>query len=80
MRVKELQEQLSKFDPDLELMCYSEDENLLSANRGFVLFDVLAANKVEAEHTRLNDQTPYLKMGRSPTSAAIAILEVTSDF
>jgi DNA invertase Pin-like site-specific DNA recombinase len=74
MRVKELQELLSKFDPDLEVVCYSQDRISSSVQRGFVLFEVLDASKLEAERTRLDVETPYLKMGKSPTSVTIASL------
>lgn len=36
MTVRELQEHLSKLDPELDLVCYSEDEELLGDNRGFI--------------------------------------------
>jgi hypothetical protein len=44
MKVRELQEHLSKLDPELDVLCYSEDEKLLTEKRGFVLFDILAVN------------------------------------
>jgi len=80
MKVRELQEHLSKLDPELEVLCYSEDEKLLTEKRGFILFDILAVNTSEAERLRLEDGTPYLKLERGPNSVAMATLEVTSDF
>lgn len=80
MKVRELQEQLSKLDPELDVVCYSEDKRLLVDGRGFILFDVLAVSTAEAERLRLDDGTPYLTFDRAPASAAIATLEVTSDF
>jgi len=80
MKVQELQEQLNKLDPELDVVCYSEDERLLAEGRGFILFDVLAVSPAEAEWLRLNDGTPYLTFGSGPASVAIATLEVTSDF
>ena len=80
MKVRELQEKLSKLDPALDVMCYGEDERLLVKERGFILFDILAVNKAEAERLRLDDGTPYLTFSKGPTSEIIAILEVTSDF
>jgi hypothetical protein len=80
MKVRELQEYLSKFDPEINVLCYSEDEKLLAEKRGFILFDILAVSIAEAEQLRLDDDTPYLKFGRSPASVTIATLEVTSDF
>ncbi len=80
MKVRELQEHLSKFDPELEILCYSEDEKVLTEKRGFILFDILAVNASEAERVRLEDGTPYLKFERGPNSVAMATLEITSAF
>lgn len=80
MKVQELQENLSKLDPELDVVCYSEDERLLVKGRGFVLFDVLAVSTTETERLRLDDGTPYLKFERGPGPANIATLEITSDF
>ncbi len=80
MKVRELREQLSKLDPELDVVCYSEDERFLVEKRGFILFDVLAVSTAEAERLRLDDGTPYLTFDSGPALAAIATLEVTSDF
>jgi hypothetical protein len=80
MKVRELKEHLSKLDPDLDVVCYSEDERLLVEGRGFILFDVSGVSMDEAERFRLDDGTPYLRFDKGPKSAAIVILKVTSDF
>lgn len=80
MKVRELQEHLSKLDPELDVVCYSEDERLLVEKRGFILFDILAVSTTEAERLHLNDGTPYLKFGQGPASVAMATLEIISDF
>ena len=80
MKVRELQEHLSKLDPELEVLCYSEDERLLVEKRGFILFDILAVSTAKAERLRLKDGTPYLKFEQGPDSVEMATLEVTSDF
>ncbi len=80
MKVRELQEHLSKLDPELDIVCYSEDERLLVEKRGFILFDILAVSTAEAERFRFEDGTPNLKFDRGPASFAMTILEVTSDF
>lgn len=80
MRVRELQERLSKLDPQLEVLCYCEDKKLVTESRGFILLDVLAVNNTEAERLRLDDGTPYLKFGKGPDASIIATLEVTTDF
>lgn len=80
MKVKELQERLRKLDPEFELVCYSEDEHLLAERRRFVIFDVLAVEKAEAERVRLDDGTPYLKFGKGPAAETVAYLQITTDF
>lgn len=84
MKVRELQEQLSKFDPEMHIVCYSEDERLLVdnplENRGFILFDISGTNVTEAEMLRLDDGTPYLKLERGPKSTKMVTLDITSDF
>ena len=52
MKIRELQEQLSKLDPELDVLCYSEDERLLAEGRGFILFDVLAVSTADVERFR----------------------------
>jgi len=80
MKIRELQEQLNKLDPELDVVCYSEDERLLVEGRGFILLDVLAVSTAEAERLRLDDGTPYLKFEMGTASATIATLEITSNF
>lgn len=41
---------------------------------------IKAAGATEAEWVRLGDGTPYLKLGKSPSSEDFALLEVTTDF
>ncbi|WP_287125871.1 hypothetical protein [Desulfobacter sp.] len=80
MKVREIQEHLSKLDPELEVVCYSEDERLLVEKRDFILFDILAVNSTNAKRLRLEDGTPYLKFEKGPDSAVITTIEVTADF
>jgi hypothetical protein len=80
MKVRELQEKLSKLDPNLEVICYTEDESLLPKNEAFRLLDILEVSTTNAERVRLDDSTPYLKLGKGPDTSEIALLEVTADF
>lgn len=80
MKVRELQQQLNKLDPDLEVLCFSEDEILQSKGQMFRLFDIAAVSTTQAEMVRLEDNTPYLKLGKSPASKSLATLEITLDF
>ncbi len=80
MTVRELQQRLSELDPELGVVCYSEDAELLQQGRAFVLFNVESVETTEAERLRLDDQTPYLKLGKGPLSTRLASLLVTTDF
>ena len=80
MKVKELQERLDALDPELEIVCYSEDENLLAEGRDFVLLDITGVFTTDAERMRLDDGTPSLRLGKEPHSSTIGTLEVTTDF
>jgi len=80
MKVRELQEHLSKLDPEIDVVCYSEDENLLVERRGFILFDIVDVSMRVVEPIRLNDQTPYIKFVEGSASVPKAIVEITSDF
>lgn len=80
MKVRDLQEKLSKLDPGLEVVCYSEDEKLLTGNQGFILLDILAVDTSEGERNRLDDGFPSMTFGSGPNAEVVATLEVTSDF
>jgi len=80
MKVRELQKHLSKIDPELDVLCYSEDTNLLPEGQLFRLLDIESINTIDSELVRLDDGTPYLKMGKGPSSVVLTILEVTSTF
>ncbi len=80
MKVRQLQEHLSKLDPELEVLCYSEDERLLVEKRGLILFDILAVGTANAERLLLGGETPYLKFDQGPDSVEMATLEITTDF
>ena len=80
MKVRELQAKLSKLDPELDVICYSEDERFLDKKRCFIVFEVSEISITKAKRVRLEDRTPYLKLGDGPDSVKLATLEVTSDF
>lgn len=55
MKVRKLQEQLSKLNPELDVVCYSEDEKLLAKGQGLIVFNIVAIDTKEAERIRLDD-------------------------
>ena len=80
MKVRELIRGLSSLDPDLEVLCYTEDERFVAAGTLFRLLKVEAVDVTHGEQVRLDDGTPYLKLGKGSSSAALATLTVTADF
>jgi hypothetical protein len=80
MKVRELLKHLDKLAPELAVLCYTEEERFLAEGRDFIPFDISDVSTAKAERLRLGDGTPYLKFDKRPRSAAMAILEVTSDF
>jgi hypothetical protein len=80
MKVHELQERLGKLDPELDVLCYTEDTKIVGADVGFRLLEIEDVTTTHGEQLRLDDGTPYLKLGKGPNSTALATLEVTAVF
>jgi hypothetical protein len=80
MKVKELVEQLSKLDQELDVICYSEDECLLVPGHIFRLLHISDVSITEGENRRGDDGIPTLKLERSLLSSKYAVIEVTTDF
>ena len=80
MKVKDLVKQLNKLDPELEVLCYSEDNDLLASKHGFRLLDINGVSIIEGEKRRGDDQIPSLKLGKTSLSQKHVVIEVTSDF
>lgn len=80
MKVKELQEQLGKLDPNCEVICYTEDEPLQTDETIFRILEIQSIHVFDGEMTRLEDQTPYLKLVKSSRSKKFASINVTLEF
>lgn len=80
MKVRELQQRLSKLDPELDVLCYTEDSKLVPADAHFRLLEIEDVQTTHGEQVRLDDGTPYLKLGMGPASVVLATLVVTADF
>jgi hypothetical protein len=62
MRVRELQEALAKFDPELEVLAYTEDESLVNApGHIFRLMDIEHVSEGEGERLKGRDGIPTMK-------------------
>lgn len=80
MKVKDLIDKLSTLDPNLDLVCYSEDESLLVEGQNFKIMEMESVECIHAEKLRDELRRPTLKIGKSEGSAKLAILNVISDF
>jgi len=80
MRVRELQEQLAKFDPDLEVLAYTEDEALLAEGHIFRLLYVDDVDTAEGVLLKGTDGTPSMRFERSDSSRVVVTLGVTGSF
>lgn len=80
MKVKELIAALSKLDPDLPVICYSEDEALQAEGHMFRLLEINHVDALEGEMMRDDNGVATLKLGNSPLSTKMASIDVTTDF
>ena len=80
MKVRELQDQLGKLDPALEVVCYTEDPSFHAEGHGFRLLEIEAVDTTQGEWAKNDDGIPSLKLGKGPSSVKLAVLKVTSDF
>ena len=80
MKVKEMMGALAKYDPDLEVICYSEGEQILPPRHLFRLLDLDGVDIVEGERQRDDNGVPGLKIGKSNAAMKHVVLNVTTDF
>lgn len=80
MKVKELISELSKLDPQLDVLCYTEDDAFLPAGHLFRLLKLDRVSVTEGEQQRGDDQVPTLKIGKGAHSVRLATIEIISNF
>lgn len=80
MKVQQLLDQLKKLDPSLDVLCYCESYDSLTEKTHVLVLEVDSVSATQVEKNRLDDDTPYLKFGKSSESFDVAILELTTDF
>jgi hypothetical protein len=78
MKIKELIAELQKLDPNLNVLCSSEDPNGLPQGHAFKLFEIESVAVVEAESTRL-DGKPYFKLGPGSGAQRYSLIQITND-
>gem|GEM_PF-925474 len=80
MNVKDLIQILEKYDPEIEVLGYSEDQELLTGKQGFKLFEILDVTANDAEKCRDEKGKPSLKFTTSEKSQKHVLMEITTDF
>lgn len=80
MKVKELINKLGQLNPDTDVLCYTEDEALLPKGQLFRLLDIESVSEAEGEKCRLDDNTPYMKLGKGSASQKHVFIGVTGVF
>ena len=80
MKVKELIQRLSQFDGELDVLCYTEEGDILPADHLFRLLEINGVSVAEGEKCRGDDQVPSLKFGQSPHGHGYVLIDITSDF
>lgn len=79
MKVKELIEQLEKQDPELEILCFSEDEDILPEGEAFRMFKVESVTDTGVVNKDDANQ-PAPTSGRTPIAENNVTILITSDF
>jgi len=80
MKVKELISELSKHDPELDVICYTEDEQFLQKNHLLRLIEIDSINVVAGEKRRADDGIPTLKLGSEGYSEKHVMINLLTDF
>ena len=80
MTVRELVAALQKFDPNLDVYCFTEDDSLLAPSHEFRVLEISDVKSVSAEKCRGADDVLSLKMGSSESSSRHVLIDVTADF
>jgi len=68
------------FDGNLDVLCSTEDENLIAKNYPFRLLEITDISEIEAEKFRGEDWLATLKLQKTSYSQKHVIIGVTSDF
>ena len=80
MKVRELITQLEKFDPNLDVYCYTEDECFATEGKSIWVLDLQHVETVTAELSRDARHLPIIKFGNSSSATTIVTINVSLDF
>lgn len=81
MKVKDLINKLEKLEPEMDVLCYiEEDEEIFKDGHFFRFLSITNVSTAKGERTRGEDGVASMKFKRSDISEEIVTLEVTSIF
>jgi hypothetical protein len=80
MKVHELIAKLKSIDQNIDIICYTEDDNQLPPGHTFKIFEIESLEVTEGEKVKGEDEVPSIKFGKSNYSQSHAIISITSDF
>lgn len=78
MKVSELINCLKQFDGELNILCSSEDQDLLAENHLFRLFEIDNIGIAEGEMKRVDDAVPSIRFGKTEYSQKFVVIDLTS--
>ena len=80
-KVKDLIDELQKYDSELEVLCYIEEEEpIITEEHPFRLLALTHLETTVGEKLRSEDGIASMKFGRSENSVTVVTLSVTSIF
>jgi hypothetical protein len=79
MKVKDLITKLQALNAESDVICICDDDEFLSPGKLFQLFEIDDISSMDATKTRLDDNTPYLKLGKGDLSELHALIGITSN-
>jgi len=79
MKVKDMLSKLRTLNPELDVLCYCEDEGHLPDKHEFRVFEINSVDLTEAEKTRGEDGVASLRLGKTESSSSHVLIEITSD-
>jgi hypothetical protein len=79
MKVRELIQKLRSLDDNLEVVCWTEDEDFVGEDAPFRLFQITSIDVTHGEPTRI-DGVPSMKIGKSQRSIGHVVIDITADF
>lgn len=80
MKVAKLVEMLTSMNQDLDVLCSTEDEDILAEGQKFVLLEIENTSIVDGEQVRDTKGRPSLRLGKADHSKSFVMINVTSDF